>query len=190
MPEAETPPMRLTYPSYVAPGTVVMHDQSKSDVTEKFIAVDTTQEAHVYDHNAYTVDLRRAGAMEVYELAKGGHEPRSIVEFYIIRRKWTPYGYAKVWGSTPTCPRPVPPQKRNPLNIRSAKEMLREIRAKQLSCTDWYSNRRGIRKQPPKDLSYVRMVNDMYRTMQLGGGSEVLPELPKTQATLDALRDG
>lgn len=49
----------------------------------------------------YTVDICTADPETVATLAQGGTNPRSIMEYYILRRKWTPYGFARVWGSTP-----------------------------------------------------------------------------------------
>lgn len=182
--------MHLKYPNYVEPGTVVMHDQSKADVTEKFIAVDQAYPGTYRGDrpiNLFTVDLRTADYIEIYELAQGGQEPRSIVEFYIIRRKWTPYGYAKVWGNTPTCS-PAKPKSAKPYTLHSIEKMIKEAQAQSEKCAAWYKAHRGIRNQPPKDRDYVKMVNTMYRTMRLGGGSAELVELPKTQATLNDLR--
>lgn len=159
--------MRLTYPSLVEPGTVVMHDKDATDVTQKFIMVDTPRTPAVWT-SMYTVDLRRADRMEIYQLSQGGQEPRSIVEFYILRRKWTPYGYAKVWGSTPDCTPINPAQGRRPFNLRAIKEMTREVQTKQDRCAAWYRDRREIREEIPKDHNWMKLLNSMYQHMQRG----------------------
>lgn len=185
--------MILTYKSPPMPGTIVGYDKTREDVTERFIAVDYNGNA-TWDGTGYVPNtLRLASAMESYDIAKAGNgfEPRSIVEFYMLRRTWTVYGYAKVWGTTTAVQPPKPVQKPTPYKRPSAldmKHLVAEQQRKREKCADWYLEWRGITKPAPRDQSYIKLVNEMYRNMRLAGGAKQPINLPKTTETLKAMR--
>lgn len=178
--------MRLRYSSLVLKGTVVMHDQAATAVTQKFIMVDdvTYVPGYAYGTPYFVCSLKRADYMDIYELSQGLREPQSIVEFFMLRRKWTPYGYAKVWGRTKYC---APPPHRQPSKV-NIQRMMDEQQRKQARCADWYRQYRGTWVELPRDQSYVKHVNRMYRNMLLGDGPAESVALPKTAATLAEMR--
>ena len=145
--------MKLNYPTQPEPGTIIDHIKTETDVKQRFRAIEldgTVRTAHYLK--------------EVYPLAMGGYEPRSIVEHYIVRRKWTPYGYAKVWGYTPECAPPVvrpSPVPRTPEEKpRTKKQIMEDVYRGQARCKAWYDERR-----PPeviKDWSWLREGKKLY----------------------------
>jgi hypothetical protein len=164
--------MILTYKHPPTPGTIVAHDRTRDDVKARFIAVDfnTFPDEPTDAPFAHPSVLRTAEAMEAYDIAQPGNgfEPRSIVEYFMLRRTWTVYGYAKVWGTTPEVARPKPQHKPTPhkqLSNRDMQGMIAEQQRKQERCVEWYRNRRGIPKQAPRDQEYIKMINEMYRVM-------------------------
>lgn len=129
--------MKLTYPSMPRAGTIIGRDGAK-DLRSRFLMVLRESDGSKL-LGPYTVDIVTADSDLVYQLAQGGEPPRSIVEHYIVRRRWTPYGFARIWGSTPslrpetiainqqiaalkTAPRPMSPAKAR----RKALERIRQ----------------------------------------------------------------
>lgn len=98
--------MRLTYQHMPYAGTIIGRDPSQ-ELKGRFLMIQRPTLARPWNNIRplgsflyYTMDITHAEPEWVYTLATGGIEPRSIMEYYILRRKWTPYGFAKVWGHT------------------------------------------------------------------------------------------
>lgn len=92
--------LKLTYTHMPPAGTIVTHEPGG-----RWLIVDREampDDEKIY-YGLYTMYIREADYMgEVVDYVIGHRAPQSEVEHFIIRRKWTPYGFAKVYGETPT----------------------------------------------------------------------------------------
>lgn len=125
----------LTYPTPPEPGTIVAYDSRVPDVRQRYGIVDFTSDAMDAEWTPWPEGisvLRTATDREAYDiaLAQNGQEPRSYVEFMMLRRTWTPYGYAKVWGSTPPCapPHANMPRPRPMSSVKAKKKAIKKVR--------------------------------------------------------------
>lgn len=123
--------MRLTYPTMPAAGTIV---SIELDGKKRFIQV--WRESYDSEFlGPFKMECRFMERIDIVDRAIGsalgkGEPPRSLLEHTIIRRTWTPYGYAKVFGFAAPCRPPVVRQLRpRPMTSAQArKKALKEIR--------------------------------------------------------------
>ena len=148
--------MKLNYPHPPEVGTIVYYKQDEPDSMERFYAIAAA------GHTLRVADARD----EIYVLAQSHtHAPRSVMEHYILRRVWTAYGYAKVWGQTP----PIEPPKPSADELRIRWFMQEERAVKQETmqqrCAAWWTTRRPAPAERPRGRDYMKKVNELYYQM-------------------------
>ena len=160
--------MKLNYRHMPEVGTVVYHKPDAPNVMDRFYAIG------IDGHTLRLADARE----EVYVLAQPhAFAPRSVIEHYILRRVWTPYGYAKVWGHTPLC---------TPLEHPAYSNLAREIIEQNYGpspaskaalardrCVAWWEERHPSPEPRPEGRDYMKMINKLYHQMaeEIDGGN-------------------
>jgi len=135
---------------------VVYYKQDEPDSMERFYAIAAD------GHTLRVADARD----EIYVLAQSHtHAPRSVLEHYILRRVWTAYGYAKVWGQTPPIESPKPSADERLVRSLMQEERAAKQIAMQHRCAAWWTTRRPAPAERPGGRDYMKKVNELYDQM-------------------------